>query len=78
MRERVAKKLLDIRFIPTNAQVADGFTKALSWRKLEDFKSNLNLVSYDWGGVLDNVNVYVVVLYKPRRRIVVLRELYSR
>ncbi|XP_073363640.1 uncharacterized protein [Aegilops tauschii subsp. strangulata] len=25
-------------------QVADGFTKALSWRKLEDFKSNLNLV----------------------------------
>ena len=66
VRERVAKKLLDIRFIPTNDQVADGFTKALSWHKLEDFKSNLNLVSYDWGGVLDNVNVYVVVLYKPR------------
>ena len=44
VRERVAKKLLDIRFIPTNDQVADGFTKALSWRKLEEFKNNLNLV----------------------------------
>ena len=42
--ERVAKKLLDIRFIPTNDQVADGFTKALSWQKLEEFKNNLNLV----------------------------------
>ena len=44
VRERVAKKLLDIRFIPTNDQVADGFTKALSWRKLEEFKNNLKLV----------------------------------
>ena len=44
VRERVASKLLDIRFIPTGDQVADGFTKALSWRKLEYFKSNLNLV----------------------------------
>ncbi|XP_073363492.1 uncharacterized protein [Aegilops tauschii subsp. strangulata] len=47
VRERVAKKLLDIRLIPTNDQVADGFTKALSWRKLEDFKRNLNLISCD-------------------------------
>ena len=44
VRERVAKKLLDIRFIPTNDQVADGFTKALSWRKLKEFKNNLNLI----------------------------------
>ena len=44
VRERIAKKLLDIRFIPTNDQVADEFTKALSWRKLEEFKNNLNLV----------------------------------
>ena len=44
VRERVAKKLLDIRFIPTNDQVADEFTKALSWRKLEEFKNNLNLM----------------------------------
>ena len=42
-RERVAKKLLDIGFIPTNDQVADGFTKALSWRKLQEFKNNLNV-----------------------------------
>ena len=28
--------------------------------------------------MLDNVNVYVVVLYKPRTRIAVLRVLYSR
>ncbi|XP_073360533.1 uncharacterized protein [Aegilops tauschii subsp. strangulata] len=44
VRERVAKRLLDIRFISTNDQVADGFTKALSWQKLEDFKKNLNLI----------------------------------
>ena len=44
VRDRVAKKLVDIRFIPTNDQVADGFTKALSWRKLEEFKNNLNLI----------------------------------
>jgi hypothetical protein len=30
VRERVAKGLLDIRFISTNDQVADGFTKAVS------------------------------------------------
>ena len=44
VRERVANKLLDICFIPTGDQVADGFTKALSWKKLEDFKDNLYLV----------------------------------
>jgi hypothetical protein len=30
VRERVARKQLEIRFISTNDQVADGFTKALS------------------------------------------------
>jgi histone deacetylase 1/2 len=29
VRERVARKLLEIRFIPSGDQVADGFTKAL-------------------------------------------------
>jgi histone deacetylase 1/2 len=43
VRERVANKLLDIRFIPTGDQVADGFTKPLSYRAFEDFKHNLNL-----------------------------------
>jgi hypothetical protein len=43
VRERVANKLLDIRFIPTCDQVADGFTKPLSKRQLEGFRPNLNL-----------------------------------
>jgi hypothetical protein len=44
VREYVAKGLLDIRFISTHDQVANGFTKALpTWRR-EDFKYNLNLI----------------------------------
>jgi histone deacetylase 1/2 len=43
VRERVAKKQLQIRFISTKDQVADGFTKALTAPKFEDFKHNLNL-----------------------------------
>lgn len=43
VREQVAQKLLDIRFISTDDQVADGFTKALPVRRLEMFKNNLNL-----------------------------------
>ena len=35
VRERVADKLLEIRFIPSGDQVADGFTKALATRQLE-------------------------------------------
>jgi hypothetical protein len=45
VRERVAQKLLDIRFISTNDQVADGFTKPITALKLKDFKRNLNLGS---------------------------------
>ena len=40
VRERVAKKLLDIRFIPTDDQLADGFTKPLTMRRLDEFKYN--------------------------------------
>ena len=44
VRERVANKKLEIRFIPSKDQVADGFTKALPARSFEEFKRNLNLV----------------------------------
>ena len=43
VRERVAQKLLDIQFIPTGDQVADGFTKPLQVGQLQAFKCNLNL-----------------------------------
>ena len=43
VHERVAKKLLEIRFIPTNDQVVDGFTKALPVNQLHEFRRNLNL-----------------------------------
>ena len=45
VRERVAQKLLDIRFIHTGDQVADGFTKPITAAKMREFKFNLNLVS---------------------------------
>jgi histone deacetylase 1/2 len=44
VRERVAQGLLDIRFIHTGDQLADGFTKALPTAKLRKFRNNLNLV----------------------------------
>ena len=43
VRERVANKQLEIRFVHSRDQVADGFTKALPTRSLEEFKRNLNL-----------------------------------
>jgi hypothetical protein len=43
VRERVARNLLDIKFISSKDQVADGFTKVLPVKKLEEFKRNLNL-----------------------------------
>jgi hypothetical protein len=43
VRERVAQKLLDIKFIPSGDQVADGFTKPLARGQLELFRRNLNL-----------------------------------
>jgi hypothetical protein len=47
VRERVARKLLDIEFVSTKDQVADGFTKPLPVHQLEMFKNNLNLVRSD-------------------------------
>jgi histone deacetylase 1/2 len=43
VRERVAQKLLDVKLIGTNDQVADGFTKPLTAYKLQELKRNLNL-----------------------------------
>jgi hypothetical protein len=42
--EQVVKGLLDIKFISTSDQVADGFTKALVAWQLEHFQHNLNLI----------------------------------
>jgi hypothetical protein len=44
VRDRVVKKLLQVRFISTDDQVADGFTKALPQRRLVEFQRNLNLI----------------------------------
>jgi hypothetical protein len=43
VRERVLSNQLQIDFVPMGDQVADGFTKALVVRQLENFKHNLNL-----------------------------------
>jgi histone deacetylase 1/2 len=43
VRERVARGLLEIDFVPSGDQIADGFTKPLSVRLLENFKYNLNM-----------------------------------
>ena len=44
VREQVAQKLLDIRFINSGDQLADGFTKAIPAAKLRQFRVNLNIV----------------------------------
>lgn len=44
VRERVARRQLEVRFIPSKDQLADGFTKALPSREFEKFRNNLNLV----------------------------------
>jgi histone deacetylase 1/2 len=43
IREWVLNKQLEIRFIPSKDQHADGFTKPLPYRAFEAFKYNLNL-----------------------------------
>jgi hypothetical protein len=43
VREQVAKKALDVRFIHSGDQVVDGFTKALPECLLIKFRNNLNL-----------------------------------
>jgi hypothetical protein len=43
VRERVARKLLDVRLVSTDDQVADGFMKPQTEKKLILFRNNLNL-----------------------------------
>lgn len=43
VREQVAQKQLEIRFVSSKDQVADGFTKPLPVRQLQLFCNNLNL-----------------------------------
>jgi hypothetical protein len=43
VRERVLRRQLEIRFISSKDQVADGFTKPLPVQAFEVFKHNLNL-----------------------------------
>jgi hypothetical protein len=43
VREMIAKKLLEIRFISSNDQVADGFTKPITVQQLQQFRPNLKL-----------------------------------
>jgi hypothetical protein len=46
-RDQVVKRLLDVRFISTQDQLADDFTKALSQQRLQELRCNLNLDSCD-------------------------------
>jgi hypothetical protein len=43
VRERTARKQLDIRFISSKDQLVDGFTKQLYAEKVSNFQHNLNL-----------------------------------
>jgi hypothetical protein len=43
VRDRVLCKLLEVRFISMEDQVADGFTKPLPQGRLLEFQRNLNL-----------------------------------
>ncbi|XP_047065112.1 putative disease resistance protein At1g50180 [Lolium rigidum] len=48
VRERVANKMLDVRFISSKDQLADGFTKALPVKLLDAFRTNLNLTQGEY------------------------------
>jgi hypothetical protein len=53
VRERVANGLLHINCVLTGDQIADGFTKPLPVRSLENFKYNLNLACWKYRCNLD-------------------------
>jgi hypothetical protein len=43
VHERVANKLLSIKFLSNKDQIVDRFTKALAVKDLNEFKRNLNI-----------------------------------
>lgn len=45
VREKVALGALDVRFVSSNDQVADGFTKPATRYILDRLRHNLNLVT---------------------------------
>ena len=45
VREKVAQGALDVRFVSSEDQIADAFTKPSTKLMLEQLKTNLNLVS---------------------------------
>jgi hypothetical protein len=45
VQDRVVQKLLEVRFISTGDQLADGFTKALPHERFCEFQHNLNLLT---------------------------------
>jgi hypothetical protein len=53
--DRVLKKLLDVRFISTEDQVADGFTKTIPPGRLLEFQRNLNLIKLWLRGMIEYV-----------------------
>lgn len=63
--ERVVHKALEIRFIPTQNQLADGLTKPIGIQQLRLFRRNLNLSVWLW------LRVYVKqmnILYNAKLR----------
>ena len=45
IREKVANKVVEVRYIPTTEQVADIFTKALTIPKFDFLSSKLNMIT---------------------------------
>jgi hypothetical protein len=47
MRDQVMKRLMDVRFVSTDDQITDGFTKSLPVHQFQEFRRNLNLQAFD-------------------------------
>ena len=47
VRERVARKALEVQFVPTQDQLADGLTKPVNAQQLRRLRYNLNLIGCD-------------------------------